>query len=567
MPRTFTSAVLLALAVGCSFDFAHKTACESQSDCLNSYVCEANLCVSPTMGGSTAGVAGVSPAGGKDRPASGGTASLDEGGGSVGGEDPVAMAGTSGDAGGTVGAEGGTGAAEGGTGAAEGGADPGGAAGCDSDIEPSKTAEVAYLLHPHPSISSIRFGRAVAVDGDTVVANAFNDEAVFIYVKTECGWSFQAELNADDKVPGMSFGHAVAIQGDTVIVGAPFAGVTPSPGAESIQAGAVYVFERSAGSWTQTAKLKAHNAGDYDLFGTSVALDGDRLAVGAPGEDSASRTINTGSDDDSLESDGAAYVFSRVAGEWAEAAYLKREGDGSGGDLNGGIGVSIAVSGSRVVVGSPGTDAGGFTDAGAAYVFNEDSGIWTLEQTLWVRSQLTATEARSKFGMAVAVSGNIVAVGAPDGGEGEGLSYGTASVFGYSQGTGWYLATRLGNYARNGDFGASVALRPGRLLVGDPLEINAGKGIDAAQSSQISVAVGAAYLFELDPNTWRWERTHYIKASNASQYDQFGTSVALSSDLFVVGAPQRHSAPEDLYSSMDKYRFGPGASYVFQIVP
>src|SRR5258706_6414845 len=112
----------------------------------------------------------------------------------------------------------------------------------------------------------MRFGKVVAVDGDTLAVAAFNDEAVFIYVKTECGWSFQAELNADDKTADMRFGNAVAIQGDTVIVGAPIAGVTPSAGGASIQAGAVYVFERSGGSWTQTTKLKASNADESDQF-------------------------------------------------------------------------------------------------------------------------------------------------------------------------------------------------------------------------------------------------------------------------------------------------------------
>ncbi|HWZ88384.1 MAG TPA: hypothetical protein VNW92_06025, partial [Polyangiaceae bacterium] len=372
---------------------------------------------------------------------------------------------------------------------------------------------------------------------------------------------------ADDGAEGMNFGNALAIQGDTIIVGAPLAGVTPSAGGDSIKAGAVYVFERSSASWTQTAKLKASNADPYDLFGTSVAMDGDTIAVGAPGEDSASRTINSGADDNSLESDGAAYAFSRTGGQWVEAAYLKRTGDGSGGTLNAGIGASVAVSGTHVVVGCPSTDASGFTDAGAAYVFNEDSGVWSLEQTLWVRSELTAAEAGSNFGTAVAVSGDSLAVGAPND-QGTGLANGTVSIFSYSgTGVGWLPATRLGDFGHSGEFGASLALQAGRLIVGDPLDLNSEQGIDAAQSPQISVAVGAVYLFDRIPLTSQWPLTHYIKASNAAPYDLFGTSVALGGDVFVVGAPQRHSAPDDLYSPSDKYKFGPGASYVFQIVP
>jgi hypothetical protein len=468
-------------------------------------------------------------------------------------------------AGATSGVEGGAGGAEGGVSGADGGAsDLGGAAGSNG-CEPSKTSEVGYLLDPQASSSAVRFGTAVAVDGDTLVVGALSDEAAFVYVKTECGWTFQAELEADNKTIGANFGIAVAIQGDTILVGAPFAEVPLSSG-DSIKAGAAYVFERSGTTWAQKAKLIATNPDAYDSFGTSVALDADTIAIGAPSEDSASRTINDDAGDNSLEGDGAAYVFSRVPGGWIAAAYLKREGDGNG-DAFGGFGTSISVSGTRIVVSSPGTDASGFVDAGAAYIFNQDAGVWSLEQTIWVRPQLTASEAHARFGTAVSLSGEILAVGAPDDSDGTSSSSGTVTIFGLlGQGGGWYPYTRLGNYGRGNDFGASVALQGKRLVVGDPLETNGAQGLDPEQGD-LSVGVGAAYLFDVNPKTWGWVLTHYIKASNARQYDKFGVSVALSGNAFVVGAPLRHSAPEEFYSPSDKYRYGPGAAYAYQIVP
>lgn len=578
MPRNLINTAALALAVGCSFNLAHKTACDSQSDCLDGYVCQESVCVSAADAASTAGTAGAQSAGGSAQHPAAGTDSGAESGsagasGSVAvggaGGTGVAMSGNGGamaTAGATTGVEGGASGVNGGASGADGGAsDLGGASGSNG-CEPSKTAEVGYLLDPDPSSSAVRFGTAVAVDGDTLVVGALSDEKAVVYVKTECGWTFQAELEANDKTLAASFGNAVAIQGDTILVGAPLAEVPLSSG-DSIKAGAAYVFERNGTVWAQKGKLIAPNPDANDDFGTSVALDVDTIAIGAPGEDSASRIIDSGLDDNSLGGDGAAYVFSRVAGGWVETAYLKREGDGTGADAFGGFGASISASGTRIVVGSPGTDASSFVDAGAAYIFNQDAGVWSLEQTIWVRPQLTTSEAHAKFGTAVSLSGETLAVGAPDDGNGTANSYGTVTIFGlWGQGAGWYPVTRLGDFGRGNDFGASVALQGKRLVVGDPLETNGAQGFDPEQGD-LSVGVGAAYLFDVNPKTWGWVLTHYIKASNARPYDKFGVSVALSGNAFVVGAPLRHSAPEDFYSPSDKYRYGPGAAYAYQIVP
>lgn len=574
MPRIPAIALPLVLAVGCSFDLAHKTACESQSDCLDGYVCQASVCVSPASGGSSAGGSGAMPAGGSHPTVAGSNTAM--GGSEIGGSASSSMGGTSSaePAGGISGAEGGA-PASGGSETAAAGADSeadagaGGAGGAvaGDPCGRSTTTEVGYLLDPSPSSSAVRFGTAVAVDGDTLVVGAVSDEAAMVYVKTECGWSFQAELEANDKTLGASFGVAVAIQGDTILVGAPLGEVPLSSGV-SLKAGAAYVFERTGSTWSQKLKLIAPNPDELDNFGASVALDVDTIAIGAPGEDGGARTINGDFGDNSSDGDGAAYVFSRVQGIWVEAAYLKREGEGTGGDLNwGGFGSSISASGTRVVVGSPGTDASGFADAGAAYVFNQDAGVWTLEQTIWVRPELTASEAHAKFGTAVSLSGETLAVGAPDDSDGTADPSGTVTIFGlWGQGGGWHPFTRLGRFGRGNDFGTTVALQGKRLVVGDPLETNGAQGIDA-QQGDLSVGVGAAYLFDVNPKTWGWEKTHYIKASNARPYDKFGVSVALSGNAFVVGAPLRHSAPEEFYSPSDKYRYGPGAAYAFEVVP
>ena len=94
-------------------------------------------------------------------------------------------------------------------------------------------------------------------------------------------------------------------------------------------AGAVYVFVRQGSTWTQQAYLKASNAGANDLFGGSVALSGDTLAVGAYGEASAATAVNGNQADNTTVSAGAVYVFVRQGSTWTQQAYLKASNAGA----------------------------------------------------------------------------------------------------------------------------------------------------------------------------------------------------------------------------------------------
>ena len=204
MLRTPCRAVLLTLAVGCSLDLADKTFCHAPSDCLDGHICQENVCTaSRTRENSSAGASGAAPASNGEA----GGESTSRGGSSAGegpGSDEDATAGTAGSAG-----------------AEDGGA--GGEPGCEPSFDRAETAEIAYLLHPNPPATNLRFGEAVAVDAGTIVVGTPGDEAVFIYVESDCGYELQAELSANDETVGAKFGNSVAIQGDTIVVGAPFA--------------------------------------------------------------------------------------------------------------------------------------------------------------------------------------------------------------------------------------------------------------------------------------------------------------------------------------------------------
>ena len=257
------------------------------------------------------------------------------------------------------------------------------------------------------------FGAAIAVNGDTVVVGAFQEDssstginstpneaaggagAAYVYVRNGAVWSQQAYLKPAAVGPqgqaGHLFGTSVAVSGDTVAVGANHEssstlGIDSTPNEGAGSSGAVYVFTRNAGAWSQQAYVKPSAIGTTqvgDNFGNSVALSGDTLVVGADGEDSSTTGINS-TPNELASNAGAAYVFTRSAGVWSQQAYLKPAAVGSSqaGDQ---FGWSVAVSGDTVVVGAYLEDSSTFgvnstpnesaADSGAAYVFSlPDSG-------------------------------------------------------------------------------------------------------------------------------------------------------------------------------------------------
>jgi hypothetical protein len=251
------------------------------------------------------------------------------------------------------------------------------------------------------------FGNAVAVSGDTVVVGAFEEDssstgidsipnelaggagAAFVFVRNAGAWSQQAYLKPAAVGTGQAgdhFGISVTASGDTVVVGAyqessSTTGVNSTPNDGAGSSGAAYVFTRTAGVWNQQAYLKPAAVGTTqvgDSFGYSVALSGDTLVVGAPGEDSSTTGIDSTLNELS-SSAGAAYVFRRSAGVWSQQSFLKPGAVGST-QLGDNFGWSVAVSGATVVVGAYLEDSSTLgvnsaaneasADSGTAYIFN-----------------------------------------------------------------------------------------------------------------------------------------------------------------------------------------------------
>ena len=339
-------------------------------------------------------------------------------------------------------------------------------------------SQQAYLKAAVPG-SNDWFGRTVSIRGDTLLVGApledssatggVSDDsarsagAAFVFTRTGTTWTQQAFLKASNAQASDQFGHAVAVvDDDRILVGAPYT-----------NNGTVYAFVRTGTTWSEQQMLEASNPNLLDEFGRRLAVSGETVAVGAPSESSSA----TGGElDNSMSGAGAVYVFTHSGTAWSQQAYVKASNAG----VRDNFGFSIALSGDTLAVGAifEGSSAsGGEMDdsaarAGAAYVFTRTGTTWSQETFL----KASNAEAEDRFGVAIALAGDTVVVGA-------------------------------GN------------------------ESSSAMGGQADNSATFA---GAAYLFVRAGSTW--SQAQFVKASNADAEDAFGFTLAASIDTLVVGS-------------------------------
>ncbi len=305
---------------------------------------------------------------------------------------------------------------------------------------------------------------------------------------------------------GDNFGHSVAIDGDTMVVGARL------DDDKGTNAGAVYIYERDAkGKWVRVQKIVAFDGKDFDLFGSSVAISGDTVVVGAV------------QDDDNGNNSGSVHIFGRNKdgiNKWGKIKEIIPS-DGTAEDR---FGRSVGISGDAVVVGASDDDNG--NNSGAAYVFerNKDGNDNWGEVGKLLASDGAAEDS---FGFSVAISGNIVLVGSKgddDNGSGSGAAY----IFERNNGgtNKWEEVKKilaLDGVAKD-SFGESVAISGNTLVVGAYGDDNNG------------TSMGAAYIFERNNGgSNEWGQVKRVVASDGLDYDDFGKSVAISGDIVLVG--------------------------------
>jgi choice-of-anchor B domain-containing protein len=291
-------------------------------------------------------------------------------------------------------------------------------------------AEAASLSAPEGALRD-RFGRAIAVQGNTMLVSAIAADGespgtVYTYQRSGDGdWRLTGQLQPSDGAAGDRFGSALVAGEGFAMVGAPYHADTT---------GAVYLFTRSGSDWTQVAKLTVADAEQGDRFGSAIAMAGDHVMIGAPGRKEAA---------------GMVAHFHRTAEGFVEAGQFDpgRRMDGAR------FGAAIAMTEWAFYVGMP--QANDRMGALAAYRFDAEAGEWQESGRLVPFD----SRRRSAFGSSVALSEGGLWVGAP----------GASTIHAFTMGDdGWSGVSRiLPEDLRNSrSFGGAMAIGDGVAVIG-----------------------------------------------------------------------------------------------------
>jgi len=325
-------------------------------------------------------------------------------------------------------------------------------------------------------------------------------------------WDEKDKLVASDRSAGVRGGEhqAVAIYGDYAVVGSFIA-----PNGSLTQAGAAYVYKRDENcNWVEVQKLAPDTPLAYDRFGISVAIFGNIIAVGSY-----------------RNNEGAVFVFENSGGSWVQTQMIS-----SGDPENGGaFGCDVDMYKNRMIVGSWGDDSGAgvpySVNSGAAYIFEHNGTSWLQVQKLVSSDR----DAQDQFGQSVSIYGNSAVVGASfESEDANGLNTlsksGSAYIF-ERIGANWSETQKLTSTDRgvNEYFGRSLDMASSRVIVGVQSDHD-----DENGANPLTVA-GSAFIFKKDATTGVWSVEDKIVASDRATADYFGSAVAMSNNVAVVG--------------------------------
>lgn len=373
------------------------------------------------------------------------------------------------------------------------------------DYSASSWAEPAYIKRESTITEGDEFGRSVAIDGDTLVIGAPGAESVHVYTRsiTDVWTQNQVLIAADAESEDVfEFGFSVNIEGDYLLVGAP---------AKAAGQGAVYIFEWNGNLWVPEEGDDEVTSDGSIRFGEIVQWNdvsrNPEFIVGVP-------QANSGQ--------GEIFVYeldtSTSPARWPESVNLNAESNASDDDN---FGASVSILNGRIAVGAPGKSGSGTgvdadssssesnLNTGAVYLYELNSqGVWALNE--FIKAPKVSDD--MKFGTTVALSADMLAVGAPF-----------------------------------EDSGATTGIE----------SIDDNTDNDAEDS-------GAVYVYEFVRATSTWKLDSYVKSQFPVTLDHFGASLFFSGDNLVVGVPDEDSSSVDVDNTYSNGASQAGAVYLYR---
>lgn len=337
--------------------------------------------------------------------------------------------------------------------------------------------QTQYLTYPGESHQA-EIGSRMALSGNTLLVSVTTISAGRVLTYTRSGpgaqWVPGPALTGDAQ--DELFGISVALDGDTAVVGASKSLTGPG----SVRKGAVYVFTRSGGVWTRSQRIPAPaEATDTAEFGSGAALSGDWLAVNARTE-GLNRSGNRGTA-------GSTWLYRRSGGMWSFHRKLVPDAEVA---RETGWNSTALTGGTLVIAASQGTNrVSGFPYGGAAYVYTLDPGSNTWSATPQ-RVPAQEKEDGTALGTSVTVEGNRMALGARSAG-------GVGRVYVYTRNAGgqWVEDGSFSHHELAGFtfFGERVALRQGRLAVAAPNSSGPGRVYVFSEGGALQAVTGGNY--------------------------------------------------------------------------
>ena len=389
------------------------------------------------------------------------------------------------------------------------------------------TSQGAVDSYAPDAMSYLGYGEGVALSGDIVVAGepgktqngcvdhrghgCFSSGGGNAYVRTQSGtWSVATALAPAQYTASASFGSTVDVDGRYAVFGAERTDISSS--VSDVGVAYVFTYDDNSQTWSSATELQANTRNADDLFGFSVAISGDTIAVGAPGVDSK----------------GCVFTFERSGSSWVRQTAKIQPSDIV---ARNNFGNAVAMHGNTMIVGTMHHNY----PAGAAYIFTRASA-----SSPWAQEQKIDGASNDEFGARVSVSGDTVAIVAESGSG----SNQVGSVFVYTRTSGrWSQQQNILSPSGASGFGASMALSGDLLVVGAP-NTN-------LTSDPTLIPEGVAYIFQRD-SSGVWNQLARLEAHDGTSVDtshgaQFGCSADVDGNTVIIGAygystPSHHSA-------------------------
>jgi hypothetical protein len=357
-------------------------------------------------------------------------------------------------------------------------------------------------------------GFSIAIDNDTAAVGSYLDDtiaagddagSVSIFRRTPSGWIRETKLTAPDGLSEDRFGISVALSGNVLAVGAYWR-------VESgrLNQGAVYLYERRDGTWTFVRRLVAFDGQADNYFGFSLALNNNRLVVGAPGNGEIA------------PDGGGAYVYTRLPdGTWQLNEKLRPTGV-SGNAL---AGISVAIEGDLIAVGAPQDTVNTNSSQGRVYLYRLIDNLWTLQPPLFI----TDGQANDFFGSSISLAQGKLLVGALGATAATTARAGQAYLLTQNPSSGnFILQRRLQSPAPQAGaaFGASVSLQQSQAIIGA-----------SSEDADGMVDRGRVYVFTSLETPQ--ESLSILNPTEATPYTYFGRSIARTFASLLIGGPER----------------------------